>query len=62
MNQRDRRLGWIGLVGGFVGVLVLKVAPLDELLPLNKVLFALICSLSVVWMLVSVTRPKGGKQ
>ena len=61
MNGRDRHLGWIGLVAGLVGVIVLKVAPLHGLIPLNRVLFALICTLVTIWVLVSVTKRWDGE-
>ena len=60
VKPRDRHLGWIGIIAGFVGVIVLEVAPLEDLLTLNRVLFALICTLMVIWMLVSVTTPEDG--
>lgn len=59
MNLRDRRRGWIGIVGGFVAAIVLNVAPLDDLLPINRILFALICGLMITWGLASAI-PSGG--
>ena len=61
MNARDRHLGWIGLVAGLIGIIVLNVAPLSGLIPLNRVLFALICSLVTILVLVSVTKRWDGE-
>lgn len=59
MNSRDQHFGWIGVLAGLVSVAALHVAPLDALLPLNKVLFTVVCGLMAVWVLVSVI-PSGG--
>ncbi len=59
MNNRDRRFAWIGIVAGSVGIIVLNVAPLDTLLPLNQVLFASVCALIVIWLLAFVTQGWG---
>jgi len=61
VNERDRHLGWIGLIAGFVGNFALNVAPLDDLLPLNRLLFAIICALATIWALVSLMRASGNR-
>ena len=61
MNSRDRHLGWIGLIAGLIGIIVLNVAPLGGLIPLNRVLFALICTLVTILVLVSMNQSSGGK-
>ncbi|GJD95027.1 hypothetical protein [Methylobacterium iners] len=56
MNGRDRQLGWIGALGGLVGIIIMNVAPFHDLLPVNRTLIALICGLMFVWALASFTR------
>lgn len=54
VDSRSRLLGWIGAFGGLMGLAVLNLAPLDDLLPINQTLFALDCTLLVIWLLVYV--------
>ncbi|GJD95864.1 hypothetical protein [Methylobacterium iners] len=54
VNARDRRLAWIGVTGGLVGILVMNVAPLDALLPVNRALFAMVCILLAIWVVLAI--------
>ena len=42
-----------------MGLAVLNLAPLDDLLPINQTLFALDCTLLVIWLLVYVIQTWG---
>lgn len=61
MKERDRQLGWIGVVAGIIGIIVLNVAPVEEMLPVNRMLFAWICTLMMGWLLVSLIGPWGNR-
>lgn len=52
MDLRRQLLIWIGAFGGGLGMISLSVAPIDDLLPINQILFALDISLIVIWALV----------
>jgi len=54
MDTHSRRLGWIGAVAGLVGFYVFNFAPVSDLLPLNQALFAVLCTLLVIWLLASL--------
>jgi purine-cytosine permease-like protein len=59
MDPRARLFVWIGALAGLVGFWVFNVAPLDDLLPLNQALFAVLCALLVIWLFASVARRWG---
>lgn len=61
MDTHGRRLGWIGAVAGFVGFCVFNFAPVSGLLPLNQALFAVLCTLLVIWLLASVGQSWGNR-
>ena len=48
-----------GLIGAIVGLCVLQFAPLDDLLPLNQVLFALDCALIAIWATLAAAQHWG---
>ena len=56
MPHRDRLLSWIGAAGGIICFLILNFAPLDDLLPLNRVLAAFLSSLTAIWLMVELSR------
>ena len=56
MDDRSRLLIWIGVVAGLVGFAVFNFAELsDDLLPVNRTLLAAVCTLTVTWLLLSVS-------
>ena len=56
MDTRSPLFVWIGAVGGLIGFWVFNAAPLDDLLPLNQALFAALCGLLVIWLLIFLVR------
>lgn len=62
MDPRSRFLLWIGAVAGLIGFAVFNFAELsDDLLPVNRALLAAVCTLAVVWLLVSVSKTWGDR-
>lgn len=61
MKLPDDWLVSVGALSSAVGFLVLGIAPLDDLLPINRVLFATICSLLTAWVLIHIIRILGGR-
>ena len=51
----------IGAVAGFVGIMTLVLGVFDGLLPANRLLAAVICSLLVVWGLLTVALARRGR-
>lgn len=51
-NSRRSRLLWIGALGGLFGVIIFSLAQLDEMLPINRILFGIDSTLMLIWLLV----------
>ncbi len=62
MDPSGKHVGWAGGLGALVGFVIVRYAPLDAMLPLNRPLFALVCSLLTIWVSISVTRVLEGKR
>lgn len=54
MENRPPLMLLIGAFGGAVSMLAYRLAPIDDLLPLNQALFAGLCGLLAVWLALSV--------
>ncbi|GJE45040.1 hypothetical protein [Methylobacterium soli] len=62
MHHRARLLIWIGALAGLVGFAVYNFAELvDDVLPVNRALLAAVCTLTVIWLLVSMTQTWGDR-
>ncbi|WP_336490640.1 hypothetical protein [Methylobacterium nigriterrae] len=62
MDTSARLLIWIGALAGLVGFAVFNFAGLtDNVLPVNRALLALVSSLMVTWLLVSVIQTWGDR-
>ncbi|WP_128565167.1 hypothetical protein [Methylobacterium crusticola] len=59
MDQRDWLLAWIGGFAGLVGFVIYAFAPLEDLLPINQALLAVLCTLTVILGLVVVIQRWG---
>lgn len=51
-DPRSSRLLWIGALGGLFGVAIFSLAQLDEMLPVNRILFGIDSTLMLIWLLV----------
>lgn len=61
MRLRPSLVVGIGAVAGFVGIMTLVLGVFDGLLPANRLLGAVICSLLVVWGLLIVALARRGR-
>jgi hypothetical protein len=55
LNPQNRSLGWLGFWSAFAGALISNFVMSEDLLPINRDLFAITSGLMLAWLLVLVT-------
>jgi len=59
-DPQTRFLRWLGFWMAFAGAVVSNTVPPDEMLPINRGLFAIVSVLMLMWLLVLVTHDREG--
>jgi hypothetical protein len=45
-------MAWIGAWSGLFGVVIYNLVQADEMLPINRILFGIVSTLLLVWLLI----------
>ena len=51
-DPRSSRMAWIGAWGGLFGVMIYSLVQAGEMLPVNRILFGIVSTLLLIWLLI----------
>ena len=51
-DPRSSRMAWISAWSGLFGVVIYNLVQADEMLPINRILFGIVSTLLLVWLLI----------